>query len=65
MAEFAKGVNCKTIKTKFGDIIKLGVHLEQFGENPINESGFINIEVKKAKSGEFYVVLAEQAPSKE
>lgn len=65
MAEFAKGVNCKTIKTKFGEIIKLGVNLEQFGEgNPINESGFINIEIKKGKSGDFYVVLAEQQQSK-
>lgn len=60
MAEFAKGVNCKTIKTKFGEIIKLGVNLEQFGENPINDAGFINVEIKKAKSGDFYVTLAEQ-----
>lgn len=61
MAEFAKGVNCKTIKTKFGEIIKLGINVEQFCEgNEVNDSGFINVEVKKSKSGEYYVVLAEK-----
>lgn len=64
MAEFAKGINVKTIKTKFGEIIKLGINAEQFVEgNEINESGFINIELKKSKSGEFYAVIPE-APKK-
>lgn len=61
MAEFAKGINVKVVNTKFGEIIKLGVNLEQFGENPINERGYINIELKKAKSGEYYVSLQEEA----
>lgn len=47
MAEFAKGINVKVVNTKFGEIIKLGVNLEQFGENPINERGYINVELKK------------------
>lgn len=62
MAEFAKGVNVKVVNTKFGEIIKLGVNLEQFGEqNPINERGYINVELKKAKSGEYYVTLQEDS----
>lgn len=60
MAEFAKGINVKVVNTKFGEIIKLGVNLEQFGENPINERGYINVELKKAKSGEYYVTLQEE-----
>ena len=44
--EFAKGVSVKVQETKFGDIIKLGVNVEQFLENEPNEAGFINIEIK-------------------
>lgn len=64
MAEFAKGVNVKVVNTKFGEIIKLGINLEQFGENPINERGYINVELKKAKSGEYYVSLQEPSPER-
>lgn len=61
MAEFAKGINVKVVNTKFGEIIKLGINLEQFGEqNPINERGYINVELKKAKSGEYYATLQEE-----
>lgn len=64
MAEFAKGVNVKVVNTKFGEIIKLGINLEQFGENPINERGYINVELKKARSGEYYVSLQELSPER-
>lgn len=60
MSEFAKGINVKVVNTKYGEIIKLGVDLEKFGENPINERGYINVELKKAKSGEYYVSLQEE-----
>ena len=56
--EFAKGVSVKVQETKFGDIIKLGVNVEQFLENEPNEAGFINIEIKKSKAGKMYAVLA-------
>lgn len=56
-AEFAKGVSVKVQETKFGDIIKLGVNVEQFLENEPNEAGFINIEIKKSKAGKMYAVL--------
>lgn len=57
--EFAKGVSLKVQKTKFGDIIKLGVNVEQFLENEPNEAGFINIEIKKSIAGRMYAVLAQ------
>ena len=56
--EFAKGISVKVQETKFGDIIKLGVNVEQFLENEPNEAGFINIEIKKSKAGKMYAVLA-------
>lgn len=56
--DFAKGVSVKAQETKFGDIIKLGVNVEQFLENEPNEAGFINIEIKKSKAGKMYAVLA-------
>lgn len=56
--DFAKGVSVKVQKTKFGDIIKLGVNVEQFLENEPNEAGFINIEIKKSKAGKMYAALA-------
>ena len=58
--DFAKGLNVKVQETKFGDIIKLGINVEAVMENPINEQGFINVEIKKAKSGKLYAVLARQ-----
>lgn len=56
--EFAKGINVKVQETKFGDIIKLGINVEQIMENPINEAGFINIELKKSKAGNLYAAIA-------
>lgn len=58
-AEFAKGVNVKVQETKFGDIIKVGINVEQIMDNPINEAGFINIEIKKAKSGALYATITK------
>lgn len=57
--DFAKGVSVKVQETKFGDIIKLGVNVEQFLENEPNEAGFINIEIKKSKAGKMYAVLSK------
>jgi hypothetical protein len=57
--DFAKGVRVKVQETKFGDIIKLGVNVEQFLENEPNEAGFINIEIKKSKAGKMYAVLSK------
>lgn len=53
---FANGV---TVTTMFeGNLIKLGVNVAKFcEENPINEQGYINIELRKSrKTGEYYAV---------
>lgn len=49
MAEFAKGVNLKSVKTKYGEILKVGIKLEEFTENPINEKGYINFDILRGK----------------
>ena len=58
--EQKQGIDLTKDKVMKRGIIKLGVNLEQFGENPINERGYINVELKKSKSGEYYVSLQEE-----
>ena len=60
-AEFAKGVSVKVVNTKFGEIVKVGINLEEFCNNPVNDSGFINFEIKTAKSGSKYATLQQEA----
>ena len=55
--EFAKGVSVKVKETKFGDIIKVGLNVEEIMENPINDEGFINIEIKKSKAGKMFATV--------
>ena len=49
MTKFAKGVNLKSVKTKYGEILKVGIKLEEFADNPINEHGYINFDILRAK----------------
>ena len=49
MTDFAKGVNLKSVKTKYGEILKVGIKLEEFSENPINERGYINFDILRSK----------------
>lgn len=49
MANFAKGVNLKSVKTKYGEILKVGIKLEEFANNPINDRGYINFDILRAK----------------
>ena len=49
MTDFAKGVNIKSVKTKYGEILKVGIKLEEFSENPINERGYINFDILRSK----------------
>ena len=49
MTKFAKGVNLKSVKTKYGEILKVGIKLEEFADNPINERGYINFDILRAK----------------
>lgn len=57
MTEFAKGMNVKVVPTKYGEIIKLGVQIEKFSENPINDDGWINIDILTSKNGKKYAVV--------
>lgn len=58
MVEFAKGVNLKTVTTKYGEILKVGIKLEDFSENPINDKGYINFDIKHGKeSGKPYAEI--------
>ena len=57
MVDFAKGVNVKTVQTKYGEIIKVGIKLEDFANNYITESGYINFDIKTSKSGNKYAEI--------
>lgn len=56
MVEFAKGINVKTVDTKYGKIIKLGINYEKLGENPITPTGWVNIDLMTSKTGNLYAV---------
>lgn len=50
MTDFAKGVHIKTVTTRYGEILKIGIKLEEFSENTINERGYINFNILRAKA---------------
>lgn len=57
MAEFAKGINVKTVTTQYGEIIKLGINIEKIKENPTN-GDWVNIDLKQSKEKqEWYAVI--------
>ena len=56
-ANFAKGVNVKVVNTQYGEIIKLGINYEKVGENPINDDGWINLDILTSKNGKKYAVV--------
>ena len=56
--EFAKGVSVKEVTTKYGSILKIGINVEKFYENPQTETGYINLDILKGKeSGKPYAVI--------
>lgn len=63
MSEFAKGVNVKTQATKYGEIIKLGINLEEFKQNPFNERGWVNIDILTSKEGKKYAKINDYQKS--
>lgn len=62
---FAKGMNVKVVPTKYGDIIKIGVQIEKFSKNPINDDGWINIDILTSKNGKKYAVVDTFKPKKQ
>lgn len=63
MSEFAKGINVKTQETKYGEIIKLGINLEEFMQNPFNERGWVNIDILTSKEGKKYAKINDYKKS--
>lgn len=57
MSEFAKGVKVKVQPTQYGEIIKLGVNMEEFKQNPVNERGYVNIDILTSKEGKKYAKI--------
>jgi hypothetical protein len=57
MSEFVKGMQVKVQETKYGEIIKLGVKMSEFQENPVNERGYINIDILTSKEGKKYAKI--------
>jgi hypothetical protein len=62
---FAKGVNVKVVKTQYGEIIKLGINYEMVGENPINDDGWINLDILTSKNGKKYAVVDDYKAKKD
>lgn len=57
---FADGLNIKSKETQYGEIIKLGIKIETFMDflaKHENERGYVNIDIKKGKSGKWYSEL--------
>lgn len=64
-ANFAKGVNIKVVKTQYGEILKLGINYKELGNNPINEDGWINLDILTSKNGKKYAVIDDYKAKKE
>lgn len=62
--QFAQGVNVR--KKEFsngGFIIKLGINMNEFYEkNPTNEKGYVNIDIKESKKGNWYAEVNTYNP---
>lgn len=64
MAEFAKGMNIKAIKTKYGELLKIGINLEQIKKNPTS-NGWFNVIIKRGKeSNKPYLEIDNFKPDK-
>lgn len=64
MGEFANGIKVNTFHGDYDDIINVGINVNEIKDNPVNEKGFVNISIKKAKSGDWYQQLNEYKKEK-
>lgn len=60
--KFVKGVKVKSVKTKYGNIITVGVKLDEFVENDLNEKGYINFQILESKNGNLYAKIDDYKP---
>ena len=63
MSEFVKGMQVKVQPTQYGEIIKLGVKMEEFQQNPVNERGYVNIDILTSKEGKKYAKINDYKKS--
>ena len=56
--QFVSGVSIRPQATKYGEILKIGINLENFKNNPQN-NGWVNFEILKNKEGKPYAVIDE------
>lgn len=57
---FADGLKITAKDTQFGTIYKFGIKAEQFMDflaKYINNKGYVNLDMKQAKSGKWYLEL--------
>jgi hypothetical protein len=62
--KFVKGFKVKAVPLKYGTIFKCGVHIGDFcDENPMNERGWVNFDIKQGRSGNWYAELNTYKPN--
>lgn len=54
--DYTKGISFKEKTGKYGKFTIMGINLEEFAKNPINERGYINVILKRSKEGKLYAV---------
>ncbi len=59
MADYTKGIKIKTINGKYGEFMTVGINIEEFKSNPVNERGYVNFRLTKSRAGEWYAVNDE------
>lgn len=62
--QFVSGVSIRPQATKYGEILKIGINLENFKNNPQN-NGWVNFEILKNKEGKYYAVIDTYKNKKE
>lgn len=63
MADYTKGIRIKTLNSRYGEFIAVGLNIEEFKNNPINERGYVNFRLYKSKAGEWYATNENQTVS--
>lgn len=62
--EFAKGIKVETVKTQYGEIIKLGINKQLIQENQ-TEGDWLNIDLKKSKEKDKWYQCINEFKKKE
>ena len=63
--QFPKGFNVKSVPTKYGEIIKIGISKDDILTNTFNENGWLNIDIKTSKSGNKFAEISSYKKNNE